>query len=246
MRCNHERGFPATGRIEASHRLHRVKSWSVGARANRHCRGLWKYRPKTMNRTHYIFVDFENIHEVDLDPIADKPVVVILVLGERNKNLPVGLVGQLLKYSAKVRLVETGHAGKNALDFVLAYRIGLQAAADANGCFHILSRDKGFDALILHLKDNGISAARHEAFGKIAVLQNEKEQSPLDERVRVLTAHFARHQSNRPKKEKTLRSHVHAHFGKKLSDAELNATIEALMDRKIIGITAAGAVTYTN
>jgi hypothetical protein len=195
-----------------------------------------------MNRTNYIFVDFENIHEVDLDLIADKPVEVILVLGERNKNLPTELVEKLLQYSAKVRLIKTGHAGKNALDFVLAYHIGAQAVADAKGYFHILSRDKGFDALILHLKDNGIFAARHEEFGKIPVLQ--KGPPSLDERVTLITAHFAGHKTNRPKKEKTLRSHVHTHLGKKLSEAELNATIKALTDRKIIEITAAGAVAY--
>ena len=195
-----------------------------------------------MNRTNYIFVDFENIHEVDLDLIADKPVVVILVLGERNKNLPVELVEKLLHHPAELRLVRTRHAGKNALDFVLAYHIGRQATADPAGYFHILSHDKGFDALILHLKDNGIFAARHEEFGKIPVLQ--KEPPSLDERVKLLTAHFAAHQTNRPKKEKTLRSHVHAHLGKKLSDAELNATIKALTDRKVIEITAAGAVAY--
>ena len=196
-----------------------------------------------MNRTNYIFVDFENIHAVDLDLIADKPVVVILVLGERNKNLPVELVTKLLKYSAQVRIVETGHAGKNALDFVLAYHIGAQAVADAKGYFHILSRDKGFDALVHHLKANGKLAARHEEFGKIPVLQ--KEAPSLDERARLLTAHFEEHKTNRPAKETTLRSHIHAHVGKKLTDPELDATIKALTDRKVVVITPAGAVRYT-
>lgn len=195
-----------------------------------------------MNRTNYIFVDFENIHEVDLDLIADKPVVVILVLGQRHKNLSTELVKQLLRYAEQVRLVETGHAGKNALDFVLAYHIGRQAIADTTGRFYILSRDHGFDALIHHLKDNGILAARHDEFGKIPLLL--KEAPALDERVKLLATRFAAHQENRPKKEKTLRSHIHAHFGKKLSDAELDATINALIEREIITITAAGGVGY--
>lgn len=195
-----------------------------------------------MNRTNYIFVDFENVHEVDLDLIAGKPVVVTLVLGERNKSLPVELVTKLLKYSAQVRLVETGHAGKNALDFVLAYHVGVQAVADPKGYFHILSRDKGFDALILHLKDNGVFAARHEAFGKIPVLQ--KEPPGLDDRVKVLKTHFAENKTNRPAKEKTLRSFVFGRFAKTLSDAELSATITALADSKVVEITKAGAVRY--
>ena len=55
-----------------------------------------------MNRTHYIFVDFENIHEVQLELIENKPVVVVLVLGERHKKLSVDLVKQLLKYPAQI------------------------------------------------------------------------------------------------------------------------------------------------
>ena len=195
-----------------------------------------------MNRTNYIFVDYENIREVDLDLIADKPVEVILVLGQRHKDLPLELVKKLIKYPKQVRMVETGHTGKNALDHVLAYHIGLQAAADSKGFFHILSKDKGFDGLIRHLKDNGTLAARHVEFGKIPIFQSAPPA--LAERVTLLTAYFAGHQTNRPKKEKTLRSHVHAHFGKKLTDADLDATIEALTDGKVIEITPAGAVNY--
>ena len=201
-------------------------------------------KTQTMNRTNYIFVDFENIHEVNLDLIADKPVVVILVLGKQNTKLPVELVKKIHQYSAQVRLVETGHAGRNALDFVLAYHIGRQAVTDATGYFHILSGDNDFAALILHLKDNDIFAARHEEFGKIPVLQ--AKPPPLDERVKLLTAHFDKHKTNRPKKEKKLRSHIHTRFAEKLSDAELDATIKELTDSKVIGITPAGAVTYKN
>ena len=43
-------------------------------------------------RVNYIFVDFENVHETDLDRIAQKPVKVTLVLGEQHKKLPVSLV----------------------------------------------------------------------------------------------------------------------------------------------------------
>ncbi len=42
-----------------------------------------------MSRTNYIFVDYENIQETELDRIADKPIKVTFVLGERNKKLPV-------------------------------------------------------------------------------------------------------------------------------------------------------------
>jgi hypothetical protein len=59
----------------------------------------------------------------------------------------VKLVKLIQKFSEQVRLVETGLNGKNALDVVLAYEIGVETETDPNGYFHILSRDKGFDAL---------------------------------------------------------------------------------------------------
>lgn len=83
-----------------------------------------------MNRTNYIFIDFENVQETDLDRIANKPVKVTLVLGERHKSLPVKLVKLIQKYPAQVQLMETVLNGKNALDFVLACEIGVASEKD--------------------------------------------------------------------------------------------------------------------
>jgi hypothetical protein len=49
-----------------------------------------------MGRTNHIFVDFKNIHEVELDLIAGREAVVHLVLGERHKNLPLEIVKRLI------------------------------------------------------------------------------------------------------------------------------------------------------
>lgn len=195
-----------------------------------------------MSRKNYIFVDFENIHDVDLSLIAEKPVEVFFVLGQRHKNLPVSLVENLLELRSQVRLIKMESEGKNALDFVLAYHIGRQAVADPTGYFHILSRDKGFDALIQHLQANKILAGRHEELAKIPILQ--KESPTLAQRVKTLAEHFAHHGTNLPKMEKTLRTHIHARFGKKLSDAELDATIHALKEQEILKIAPTGAVSY--
>lgn len=227
-----------------------------------------------MNRTHYIFVDFENIHEVQLDLIENKPVVVVLVLGERHKKLSVDLVKQLLKYPAQVRLVEAGLSGRNALDFVLAYLIGVQSTTDRAGHFHILSRDKGFNALIEHLKKNDILADRHESFVKIPVFAvkaaaaavaasasasaggpakrgrtRRKKRSSVPapappNRTTETIDWFAAHTLNRPKTEKRLISHLYTHFGKRLSTGELAAMVKDLVARAAIEITPQGKVIY--
>src|SRR5690606_11372714 len=99
---------------------------------------------------------------------------VVIALGKLQNNLPVDLVEALMRHSQQVKLVRVGTQGKNALDFVLAYYIGQQTHQDPKGYFHILSRDKGFDSLVEHLRDQKISIKRHERFADIEVLKNER------------------------------------------------------------------------
>ena len=83
-----------------------------------------------MSRTQYIFVDYENVHDVDLALLAGKAAVVELVLGEQHQTLPVAMVDWLMEYREQIKLVKTAKSGRNALDFVLAYRIGVASTAD--------------------------------------------------------------------------------------------------------------------
>src|SRR3954470_39479 len=119
-----------------------------------------------MSRTNYIFVDYENVHEVDLDLLESKPVKVIIILGERHKSLPIKMVRQIQKFGKQVDLIEAGRSGRNALDFVLAYHVGVESTKNPEGVVHVVSRDTGFNALIDHLNKNAISAKRHESFAQ--------------------------------------------------------------------------------
>lgn len=191
-----------------------------------------------MSRTNYIFVDFENVQATELDRIANKPVKVIYVLGERHKNLPVKFVKLLLKYAGQVNLVETGRTGRNALDLVLSSQIGEVKRTDPRGYFHIVSRDKDFDALIGHLKDEGMLAARHASFGEIPVLMD------LEERVKLLAKFYRENQTGRPTKRTKLGSQIQTIFGKALSPAEVEETVRALVTAKVISISAKDEVKY--
>jgi hypothetical protein len=191
-----------------------------------------------MTRTNYIFVDFENVQEHDLDRISHKPIKVTLVLGRRHKNLPVQLVELIQKYASQVALVETALDGKNALDFVIACLIGAESERDPQGYFHVLSRDTGFDALICHLKSREILAARHVSFSEIPILMNAAERSKL-------FAQFLKDNStNRPKKRSALESQVQALFGKTLSSVDVQETIQKLIHCNILALSDNGAVSY--
>ena len=53
-------------------------------------------------RMNYIFVDYENVQEVDLDLIVGKAVKVFLVVGQRRKTLPSLLARQIHQYHDQV------------------------------------------------------------------------------------------------------------------------------------------------
>lgn len=191
-----------------------------------------------MSRTNYIFVDFENVQEADFDRIANRPVKVTVVLGEQHKRLPADLVKKLLKHAGQIELIETGRAGKNALDLVLAQHIGVVRTGDPDGYFHIVSKDKGFDALIGYLKDNGTLARRHASFSEIPVLMNTAE------RVGLMSRQLKEYPDNRPGKTKTLKSQLQRVFGRSLSEAEADETLQGLVRKKTVMLSSNGEVTY--
>ncbi|MEA3275850.1 MAG: PIN domain-containing protein [Pseudomonadota bacterium] len=53
------------------------------------------------------------------------------------------------------------------LDFHIAFHIGRLSATDPNSCFHIISKDTGFDSLIEHLKTRKIYAQREKDLAEI-------------------------------------------------------------------------------
>lgn len=191
-----------------------------------------------MPRTNYIFVDYENVQENELDRIAHKPVKLTLVLGRRHKTLPVKLVRLIHKCAPQVVLLETALEGKNALDFVLACQVGSESLRDPQGYFHIVSGDTGFDALIAHLKGQGMLAARHKAFREIPVLMN------ADERARLLANFFKTNSSPRPKRRVALEAQIQGIFGKALSAEDVAATVQKLVQLSILIISDKGAVSY--
>ena len=67
----------------------------------------------------------------------------------------------------------------------------------------------------------------------------------IEERVKILMEQFARTPRSRPKREKTLRSSLSAHFGKRLSEEDISATVAALVKRGCIELTDKGVVNWT-
>jgi hypothetical protein len=194
-------------------------------------------------RMNYIFVDYENVQEVDLDLIVGKAVKVFLVVGLRRKALPSLLARQIHQYHDQVTWIESEGATHNALDLVLAYHVGLQAKADPKGYFHILAGDKDYDALIKHLRASGILASRDDEFARIPVLVAMTRLS-LEERVKWVVERFQKNKASRPKRKQSLLTTIRAFCRKELSDEEVQQIVTAMIAKQLIELTPQGGVVY--
>jgi len=193
----------------------------------------------------HVFVDFENVHEVAPAVIGARSVSLTLLLGARQTKLDAALVEKLMEHAATVQLVRLTSSGKNALDFAIAYYLGRAVMADPTGWFHIVSRDTGFDPLIDHLRSRHIHAQRHDDFTTLAFSGPSKPPSapPEDLMTRVLE-HLGKHLNDRPKRKKTLVSHLRAFFGNAVAEVDVVDLIERLCKAKRLSIGDKDAVTY--
>jgi hypothetical protein len=112
----------------------------------------------------HVFVDYENVHGVDPAIIGSKTAHVTLLLGAKQTKLDATLVEKMLHHAANVELVRLKTSGRNAVDFALAYYLGRAVLADPCGYFHVVSKDKGYDALIEHLRSKHIHVRRNDDF----------------------------------------------------------------------------------
>jgi hypothetical protein len=109
----------------------------------------------------YILIDFENVQPKALEQLkAAANVHVHVFLGARNTKLPRELVLALQSMGERAKYVTLATSGANALDFVVAYELGVLTMQDREASFHIVSKDKGFDPLVDLLRGRGLRVGR--------------------------------------------------------------------------------------
>lgn len=115
----------------------------------------------------HVFIDFENVSLIDRTMIGADSFHFTIFIGAKQTKLDTSLVEALIAHASSVQLVRVTTTGKNALDLVLASYVGQTVLANPSAHFHIVSRDKDYDALITHLRDRQVSIQRHVDCSKI-------------------------------------------------------------------------------
>lgn len=114
-----------------------------------------------------LLVDFENIQDLDyLKKLRNTDYEVRVFLGPHQAKLPTALVRQAQPFGNRLQWIQMEGHGKNALDFHIAYTLGLLVAEDRKRRIFVLSKDTGFDPLIAYLGKRGIACERIEELGK--------------------------------------------------------------------------------
>lgn len=196
----------------------------------------------------HVFVDCENVHEFDEKVIGEKAVNFTFLLGINNTRFDVAVVQKLVAHAASVLLIRLELSGKNAVDFALAYYLGRRVLADPTAYFHIVSKDKGFDPLIEHLRSQHVNARRHDDFATLTFSGSKKPvastlptNNTLESRV---LGHLRKNVKDRPTTKKRLERGLITFAGKTASAADISALIEKLHKNGKIEFGPTGAVTY--
>ena len=189
-------------------------------------------------RTHFVLVDFENVQPKDIGLLKDGPFKVKVFLGPNQSRIPVALAASLqsLGESAEYIVLET--AGNNALDFHIAYYIGVLSASEPSAFFHVISKDSGFDPLLKYLKGKKIFAQRSACIADIPYFKLTLPAAP-EAQIDAVVADLVRRKASRPRTQKTLLGTINALFKKELSEQQLTGLLSELCKRGIVKVEGA-------
>lgn len=209
--------------------------------------------PKTRPPVNYVFVDYENVPDVDLTMIGEKTVYLTLLLGVRQTKLNTELVERLMAHAASVQLVRLESPGKNALDFALTYYLGRAVQADPNAYFHLISKDTGFDPLIEHLKKRQFDVQRHDDSAALIARLSWKppaakapaNDTPASDVLKRVVDDLRAFPANTPKTRTKLANFVKARFGVPAPSKEvINNLIGQMEKASHVKIDGKGKVEY--
>ena len=193
--------------------------------------------------TNYVLIDFENVQPKNLNILANHPFKVFVFIGANQTKVPRHVAVAMQALGDKARYVEIDGSGPNALDFHIAYYIGELSAADPSGSFHVISKDRGFDPLIRHLKGKKILVRRESDLAEIPNLRIPKK-AKKDDKIEAIVKNLVGRGHTRPRKVKTLQNTINNLISETLTEAELAALVKELEKRKLIVVNN-GNIKYT-
>ena len=186
----------------------------------------------------FVLIDYENVQPDDLKLLESGAFRVKVFLGQNQTKIPVELAAALQPLGKNADYVCLEGVGSNALDFHIAFYLGVLSRQESANRFHIISKDKGFDPLIQHLKGEGLRVQRHACIADMPCFRGDLPPT-IEEQIERVVGDLERRKSAKPGTLKTLRSTIHALFNKKASDRQLTELVDHLRKQGIVKVEGA-------
>ena len=111
-------------------------------------------------------MDYENVPRIDLSILDESYEAIVFVGAGQN---PRGASERDTAHRfRRVDFQKIAGSGKNALDFHIAFHLGRTFETSPETICIVVSRDKGFDPLLVHLNSNGLQCRRIASFAELA------------------------------------------------------------------------------
>jgi hypothetical protein len=186
--------------------------------------------------TNYVLIDLENVQPKNLNVLLGHPFKIIIFVGENQAKVPFDLASTMQSFGEDAQYVKISGNGNNALDFHIAYYLGKFLMEDPEGYYHIISKDKGFDPLVKHLKRNKNRIHRWNDLAEIPILRISSATN-IDEKVEAVIKNLISRGQSRPRKIKTLSNTINSLFADKMNENEMSSFINALKTKKYITVS---------
>lgn len=187
-------------------------------------------------KTNYVLIDYENVQPEAMAVLNQDHFKVLVFVGANQAKVTFEVASALQQMGDRAEYVKITGNGSNALDFHIAFYIGVLAGIEPGAYFHIVSKDTGFDPLIQHLKAKKILACRSKDVTDIPIVKAACTKSPV-ERLEVIIADLQRRGASKPRTLKTLASTINGIFQKSLAEHEIEALLAALQKHGILTVT---------
>ena len=208
-------------------------------------------------KTNYVLIDYENVQVKSLALLKGEHFRVKIFLGPTNVRLPIDLVLAMHDLGGNAEYIVLENPGNNALDFHIAYTLGVLSTTDSQAFFHVISRDTGFDPLLRYLKSHQIFAMRSASieempcFGSPATrdqVSRAKADVPVEspaakpatmsdeDLLRIAVVDLIKRKASKPRTPKTLKSTLQAKLGKDVLVERVDAVFAGMVKRGYVKI----------
>ena len=184
-------------------------------------------------KKNYVLIDYENVQPDAMEALDRDHYKVIVFVGSNQARVTYEVASVLQRMGDRASYIRISGNGGNALDFHIAYYIGSLSAKEPDAYFHIVSKDKGFDPLIEHLKGKQVLVGRAKSVSELPLVKAESSKLAA-ERAAAVAAHLER--IPKPRTLKTLGSAINSKFQMTLTDEDIQRVISELDRRGVITV----------